>query len=174
MSVKSTVIAIALVGAMTAPVACLAQGGAGGAGAGASGAGSSGSGASGPDASGSGASGSANPGNAAGSGNENEGGVGSSTTRPAPDINTAAPAPPARPVLPAAPAQNSNMTWDGDRLRPNNYRITHRVYSRARTALTPFDVHPFSGTYAFYGYYDNCCLVRHHLHYGRRVLRVRG
>src|SRR5450631_2701332 len=125
MSVKSTIIAVGLIGAMIPPAACLAQGG-----------------------------GAASP--------------------PAPATEAPRPAPAVRPVLPPAPAQNGDMTWDGDHLRPNNYRITHPMYPRPRTALTPFDVRLFSGVFAYDGYYDpGCCLVRRD-HYGRRVLRVRG
>jgi hypothetical protein len=146
---------------MLVPAACLAQGGggAGGGGAGASGAGSAGSGLSGSGASGPGAAGSGTsaPGavrsratNSIGAG----GPAGAATpsgvgTNPG---NAAGTAPAARPVLPPAPAQNSNMTWDGDRLRPIDGRQSHHFYPRARTALTPFDVRPFSGTYVYDGY----------------------
>jgi hypothetical protein len=156
MSIKSTLMAIALVGAMIAPVACLAQGG-GGADGGASGPGGV-------------PSGSGDPQTGAPTGNNSGPG---SASPPAPPTDVARTAPPARPVLPPSPAQNGGMTWDGDRLRPNNYRISHPMYPRPRTALTPFDVHPFSRTLAYDGYYDRgCCLVRRY-HYGR-VLRVRG
>jgi hypothetical protein len=156
MSIKSTVMAMALVGAMIAPVACLAQGG-GGAGGGASGPGGA-------------PSGSGDPQTGAPTGNNSGPGAASP---PAPPADVARTAPAVRPVLPSAAAQDPNMSWDGDRLRPSDRRQFYPVYPRARTALTPFDVRPFSGTFAYVGYYGpGCCLVRRH-HYGR-VLRVRG
>lgn len=166
MSVKSSVIAAMLISAMIAPVTCLAQGGAGGgggggaAGGGASGSGSSGSGASGAGSAGSGTS--TNPGNAAGAGAPGPTGKGTSSS-PVPATNPAGTARAGRQELPPAPAENSNMTWDGNRLRPNDRRQSHPVYPRSRTALTPFDVHPFAGTfrYGYDGYYDpGCCLYR--------------
>jgi hypothetical protein len=67
------------------------------------------------------------------------------------------------------------MTWDGDRLRPGDRRQSYPFYPRAGTALTPFDVRPFSGTYAYDGYRDlGCCLFGRHVIPRQRVLRVRG
>jgi hypothetical protein len=133
MSAKSTIVALAIVGAIIAPLSCVAQGGGnGGAGAATSrGAASSW--------------GPANSGTAVGAGAPGPAGAPTSG-------GVAATAPAARPVLPPPPAQNSNMTWDGDRLKPNDYRIAHPMYPRPRTALTRFDVNPFRASQAPYGY----------------------
>jgi hypothetical protein len=103
MSVKSTIVAVALISAIIAPMVCFAQGGGG--------AGGAGGGASGVEPP-------ATPG-------------GGGTTRTT------------RPELSPPPFENSDMTWDGNRLRLNDRSQSHPVYQRPRTALTPFDVNPF-------------------------------
>jgi hypothetical protein len=63
--------------------------------------------------------------------------------------------------LPAPPSQNVNMTWDGDRSRPNDRRRKFSFYPRLRTALTRFDVAPFENPPmpAAFGGYGGCYLV---------------
>ena len=163
MSAKSSIAVLAVVGAIIAPLSCLAQGGGGSGAGGAGGEPSGGAARSG---------GPANSGTAVGTGAPGPAGPPTSG-----GVTVTAPA--ARPVLPPAPAQNSNMTWDGDRLRPNDYRIAHPIYPRPRTALTPFDVNPFRAPQAPYAYgvanyeYGGCYLVRQRVmtQYGWRVQR---
>lgn len=154
MSVNSTMVALVLVGVIVAPLSCLAEGGGG----------SSTGGASGGAASGAGP---ANSGTAVGTGGA-PGPAGAPTSG-----GVTATAPDARPVLPPSPAQNSNITWDGDRLRPNDYRIGHPMYPSPKTALTQFDIKPFRVPQTPYGY-GGCYLVRQRVmtHYGWRVQRV--
>jgi hypothetical protein len=59
--------------------------------------------------------------------------------------------------LPPPPSQNVDMTWDGDRLRPNDPRRKFSSYARSRTALTAFEIRPFERSSA--GGYRGCFLV---------------
>ena len=81
---------------------------------------------------------------------------GTGETRPGAASGTKTPG-----VLPPAPSQNPDMTWDGNRLRPNDRRRKFEFYPRPRTAFTKFDVSPFEGrpTLGAFGAYGGCFLV---------------
>lgn len=169
MSRQSKFLAFAVIGVLLSPLACLAQG-AGGGGAGGAGGGASGSGAAG-SGTGSGNNAGSAPGaaGAKGPGSNAPGGVGGGPdNNGVPRLGTNSTAAPSAGTGVIPPPVNDNLTWDRGRQRPNNYRQPYRIYPRARTALTRFDVQPFAADEA-------CYLVRKPVMTSRgwRVRRVR-
>jgi hypothetical protein len=150
MSRPSKFFTFAVIGVLLSPLACLAQGSAG---AGASGAAGSGTGAgnnAGSDTGKAGASGAgSNVPSGAGGGADNNG---------VPRLGTNSTAAPSAGTGIIPPAVNDNLTWDRGRQRPNNYRQPYRIYPRARTAFTPFDVQPFAAPANVYN--EACYLMR--------------